>query len=228
MLSIPPPLLGSYTPPNVRKGDRVWCRYRRAWCRVTRWTDGPVSWSRCIQFGIRGGSGLLVSRELVRAIRTESAAALKHWFGVGTKAVWNWRRAFKVGRLGATGSRLAHRAACLKGAEGIKAKDWTDEELDAKSAAAKACGTRPGPWWADTGWTPDQEALLGIGHDEEVARKIGRTAGAVTTRRVRLKIPAYSGWVTSGPAWTAEQVALLGTADDVRPQTCERRTTAGR
>jgi hypothetical protein len=128
---------------------------------------------------------------LVRAIKTESAAALRYWFGVGGHAAWSWRRAFKVGRLGTKGSRLAHRAACRKGAEGIQAKDWTDEELDRESAAAKACGTRPGPRWTDTGWTPGQLALLGADHDEVIAARVGRTPGAVTTKRVRRKIPAF-------------------------------------
>jgi hypothetical protein len=144
MLS-PPLLPGSYTPPPVRAGGRVYCRYRRAWCRVTSWTDAPVPWPRVNQLGIRGGSGLLVNRELVRAIRTESAAALRHWFGVGTKAAWNWRRAFRVPRLGTKGSRRAHLAASLRGGAAMRAKEWADEELDRESAAAKACGTRPGP-----------------------------------------------------------------------------------
>jgi hypothetical protein len=132
-----------------------------------------------------------VTRELVRAIRTESAAALKHWFGVGTKAVWNWRRAFRVERLGTRGSRQAHRAASLQGGAAMRAKDWTDEELDRKSAAARARGTRPGPRWKDTGWTPDQLALLGTDDDEVIARKVGRTPGAVRSQRAVRKIPAF-------------------------------------
>jgi hypothetical protein len=79
-----PPLIGTHTPPNVREGQRVYCRYRRAWCRVTRWTDAPVSWPRCIQVGIRGGSGLLISRELVRAVRTSAGSSGPAWSPAAT------------------------------------------------------------------------------------------------------------------------------------------------
>jgi hypothetical protein len=40
---------------------------------------------------------LWVCAELAKAIRTESAAALKHHFGVSTGVVWRWRKAFGVG-----------------------------------------------------------------------------------------------------------------------------------
>ena len=64
----------------------------------------------------------LVGPTLARAIKTESAAALKFWFGVGTKAVWNWRRAFGVGRLGTPGSAAAHAAASGKGAAAVRGR----------------------------------------------------------------------------------------------------------
>jgi hypothetical protein len=51
-----------------------------------------------------------VSEELVRAIRTESAAALKHWFGISTGTVWSWRRAFGVTQWGTEGSEQHHQA----------------------------------------------------------------------------------------------------------------------
>jgi hypothetical protein len=40
--------------------------------------------------------------------------------------------------------------------------------------------------------------LLGTDHDDRIAKRIGRTASAVTTKRVRRKIPAFSGWATGG------------------------------
>jgi hypothetical protein len=39
----------------------------------------------------------LVDEELARAIRHESPAALKYWWGVGSKVVWKWRKALARG-----------------------------------------------------------------------------------------------------------------------------------
>ena len=72
-------------------------------------------------------------------------------------------------------------------------QDWTDEELDRMAEAAKRRGTRPPPRWtpATGGWTAGQVKLLGTNRDEEVAQRIGKTVGAVTVKRVRLKIPVF-------------------------------------
>jgi hypothetical protein len=188
---MPPELLGEYVPPPVRAGDRVYCKYRRARCRVTGWQDGPIPWPRCAAIGQRGGSGLWVNAGLLRAIRTESAAALKYWFGVGTKAVWNWRRAFLpgVGHLKTPGSRAAHRAASLAGAEGIRAKVWTEDERRARSETAKEQERKPPARWPD--WTARQLALLGTDHDERIAAKVGRAVVTVRRTRWELRIPAF-------------------------------------
>jgi hypothetical protein len=92
-------LFGPYKPPALRTGDRVMCLYRDQEVRIIGWTAARIPWPLCRAFEVRGGGhGLLVDEELARAIRQESAAAIKYWWGVGAKAVNNWRKAFGVGR----------------------------------------------------------------------------------------------------------------------------------
>jgi hypothetical protein len=89
-------LHGSYDPPALRRGDRTTCLFRGAEVVITAWTDAPISWPRCQRVGVRGGSGLPVSEELVRAIRTESSLAIQHWWAIGEETVWRWRKAFGI------------------------------------------------------------------------------------------------------------------------------------
>jgi hypothetical protein len=55
---------------------------------------------------------------------------------------------------------------------------------------------------------------LGIDHDEAIAKRIGRSRGAVTSQRTLRGIPAFSGWPGGGPGWSPEEVSLLGTNID--------------
>jgi hypothetical protein len=184
--------LGSYSTPAVRTGDRVTCLYRDAECVVTGVHDAPIPWPRCRARDARGGSGLWVDEALAAAVRTESAAALMHWFGVGPKAVWRWRKVLGAGGHAATpGTRAAVRAAAEAGGAGIRAKEWTDAELDARADLAKRLGLRPPPRWASGGWTAEQLALLGTAPDDEVAAAVGRSPTAVRVRRNRLGIPTF-------------------------------------
>jgi hypothetical protein len=128
-----------------------------------------------------------------------------------------WRKAFGVGGRATTkGSRRAIRAAAQKGAAAVKANADGREELDAKSARSKALGLKPGPRWTPEwgGWAPEQLALLGTDHDKVTAQTLGRTRGAVTSQRVKRKLPAFSGSLGGGRAWTDEELALLGTDHD--------------
>jgi hypothetical protein len=68
---------------------------------------------------------------------------------------------------------------------GIKAKKWTEAELDARSERLKRLGFQPSGRWSEDGWTRVEDALLGTDHDEVIAKRIGRSTGAVTTRRVK-------------------------------------------
>lgn len=212
-----PPLIGTYSAPAVKRGEVVTCLYRDRDCTITVLSDAPIPWPRCQPRGEQGGSGLWVNADLAKAIRTESAAALRSWFGISATVVWKWRKAFGVGGRATTrGSRAAIRAAARKGAAAVKAKVWTPDELEAKAVTARRLGLRPPPRWtpARGGWTAEQMALLGTDHDEAVAKRIGRSPGAVTEKRVGLKITAYSGQAGGGRRWTAAEVALLGRASD--------------
>src|SRR5262249_10796644 len=73
-----PPRLhaGPYTPPSLRRGDRATCLFRDADVVITSWTSAPIPWPRCCRADPPGGgSGLLVTEELARAVRTGSAFA---------------------------------------------------------------------------------------------------------------------------------------------------------
>jgi hypothetical protein len=219
MRSVRPPLIGTYAPPAVKRGERVTCLFRDRDCVVTSWTNASIPWPRVQPCEQRGGSGLWVNEILARAIRTESAEGIAYWFGVSSGVVWRWRKAFGVSGTATTpGSKKAHRRVCKAGAEGIKTKEWTDEELDARSDAARRSKQSQwfGPRWTPARgvWTAAQLALLGTDHDMVIAKRIGRTLNAVTVKRVRLKVPAYSECVGCGRAWTANEISLLGTDHD--------------
>ncbi len=124
------------------------CLYRDKECRVTSRSDAPIPWPGVQPLGQRGGSGLWVDDELVRAIRAESAAALMDWFGVSSKVVWRWREAFGVGcHRSSPGNRKAMHVASLKGAEAVRVKEWTEAEGDRRARAAKERGARPAGRW---------------------------------------------------------------------------------
>jgi len=124
-------------------------------------------------------------------IRTESAEALLHHFGVTAGVVWRWRKAFGISQYGTPGSEALHAQTCAKGAAGIKAKVWTDEELDAKAELSKRLGLKPTGRWAVGGWTAEELTLLGTHDDDVIAARIGRTAGAVQCQRQLRRIPPF-------------------------------------
>jgi hypothetical protein len=187
-------LFGPYEPPPLQKGDRATCYYRDADVVITSWSDGRISWPRCRALGARGGSGLLVEEELARAIRSESAAALMYWWGVGPKAVWRWRQALGVSGWTATeGTRRLHRAAAAKGGAGMQARGLTDRERRQRRKRARALdlGRHREAARAERAWPAGHLALLGTMPDDEMAARTGRSENAARVKRTKLGIPTF-------------------------------------
>jgi hypothetical protein len=177
-------------PPPLRKGDRATCLFRGADVIVTSWTDAPLPWPRCRALGTRGGgSGLLVTEELVRAVRTESSAAVQHRPGVSEETVWRWRKAFGVAQWGTEGSRRLLTRTVAKAAAKTRGKRRSREHVRRIVATKPAQGWPRPTRWDKGSWTPEQLALLGTLPDEEVAARIGRSETAVRVKRNRLRIP---------------------------------------
>lgn len=180
---------GPYTPPPVRRGDRATCLYRDCGVVITSWTSAPISWPRCNKIGQMGGSGLLVTEELVKAVKTESAEAMKFWFGVSTHTVWCWRKSFGVGMWETPGSRRLHQELSERGGAALKGKKLPRALVNRRMKARRAVGFSRHPKMVKD-WKPEEIALLGTLPDEEVARKIGRAANGVRIKRTRLGIPS--------------------------------------
>jgi hypothetical protein len=125
---------------------------------------------------------------LVRAIRTESAAALKHWFGGSTSTVWSWRRALGVSQWGTEGSKQLHQEVSDQAAEVTRGTRQSEETVRQRMQTRRERGCPLPVRWAEDGWTPEEVALVGTMPDEELARQLGRSPSAVSLKRRRLKI----------------------------------------
>lgn len=189
---IAPSLIGGpYSPPAVRRGDRVMCLYRDGDAIVTTWTDAPIPWPRCRAVGSGSGSGLLMSEELARAVRTESAESLRYWFGVGVKAAWNWRKwAGVAGKTTTPGSKLAHDRVSRAGGQAMRERGWSEDERDGIAETSRRIGRRP-ERWRGCRWTAEHDAQLGTDTDEALAARFGRTESAVRVRRSKLGVPMF-------------------------------------
>jgi hypothetical protein len=158
---------------------------------ITGWSDGRIPWPRCRPVGQRGQPGLLVDEELARAVRTESAAAVMYWWGVGVKAVWRWRTALGVTKTNNEGTHRLVVQASAKGGEATRARPCPPQlaQRRRQTAIEKGFGARLRPGYHGPWWTQDELALLGTLPDEQVAARIGRTVEAVRLMRTRRGIP---------------------------------------
>ena len=125
-------IAGPYTPPSLKKGEHTTCLFRDCDVVITSWTDARIPWPRCRALHLSGGSGVLVTEELVRALRTEAAVAITHWFGLSNKSQIGIRKALGITELSEGSLRLL-RAASQMGADVMKAKEYTPGRRRAKA-----------------------------------------------------------------------------------------------
>jgi hypothetical protein len=133
----------------------------------------------------------VVTEDLARAVRHESAAAIRHWWGVCDGVVHRRRRALGVTRTNNGGTRRLMLAAAAKGADVTRGVPLPAEQVEQRRRTAREKNLVQyiipgyhGPWWSQ-----DQLALLGKLPDDEVARLVGRSCNAVRVKRDRLGIP---------------------------------------
>lgn len=204
-------LFGPYRAQPLKKGDRATCLLRDCTVVITSWTDARISWPRCRSIDTTGGSGLLVDEELARAVQHEAAAAIMHWWGVGVSAVCHWRKVLGVGRADPEGSRRLIQAAAEEGAAATRAREWTNEERERCRQTTARLGQAAylPAGYHESPWSEADVALLGQLPDEEVARRLGRSANAVRLKREKLGIVR-----AKGGRWRDDELALLGTVPD--------------
>jgi len=210
-------LAGPYRPARLRKGARAFCYYRDTDIAITSWTNGRIPWPRGRALDlITGMPSYLVDEEMVRAIRNESAVALRHWFGVSSTLIVKWRAALGVTRLNNPGTVRANEFAVAASTAQTRGKKLTRKQAEERRKRAIKLNlaqymlpcSRPG---GSRPWTAKELRGIGKASDEEVAEKIGRTENAVRSKRCKLGIPKHDAWVRP---WATAEVALLGTDDD--------------
>ncbi len=97
MDAIPPPKLigGPYRAPDCRKGHWLMDEIT-GMTEVGGLTATPIPWPRRKK---TGRAALLLTGDLIKAVRVESVTAICYWWGVGPTTVAMWRNVLGTGRL---------------------------------------------------------------------------------------------------------------------------------
>jgi hypothetical protein len=193
---------GPYGPPSVPKSGVLRC-VLRGWLKVDGYSSGLIPWPR----GKQGA--FIVCGDLVKALRTESLAAVEYHWGVSHDTVSMWRKRLGIERFTPGTWRLfwnvvnaartpEARAKMSRQREGRK-----DPMTKADRERLRAIQRRPKPeaWkrmmsekmkrrCAVLGpfekWLPEEAAMFGIVPDREIARITGRSLSAVKGKKFAL------------------------------------------
>ena len=184
---------GPYKPPRLHVGDRATCLARDCDVIVTSWTASRIPWPRCCAEGTHGGgSGILLDEEIARAVRNESEAANRYWWGASVNSVKWWRRMLSVTLTNNPSTRRLITAAAKLGAAAAREPGLMPEETAERRERARRLNLiqHARCYGAENlGWSPMDIALLGTMPDDEVARLTGKSHNAVRIRREWLGIP---------------------------------------
>jgi hypothetical protein len=127
---------GPYAAPRFRLGQKIECAVRGT-VKIVGISSGRIPWP--IGQTLRAKS-LVVFAGLENAVRTESNAAVAHWFGVTPQTVTKWREALAIQRVNKGThellSRLAFTPEKVAGRKKAQAKAG-DPDRRAKIAAAR-------------------------------------------------------------------------------------------
>jgi hypothetical protein len=79
-----PPLLNKpYRAPKAAEGDYLFCEHRDGDVAVEGFTSAPIPWPAYRRPGARPDHFTpILTGDLVRAVRTESVAAVVYWWGI--------------------------------------------------------------------------------------------------------------------------------------------------
>lgn len=137
---VPPLQAGPYATPKHRKGgwatDELLGRVQ-----VFGTTEARIPWPRIRR---KGPSTPVLTSDLARAIRAESAVAVSYWWGVSRDKVRRWRRELDVGRA-TPGTREALRRNVLDAEPPLQQQRLAALRTPAaKAASAEAAAARRG------------------------------------------------------------------------------------
>lgn len=185
---------GPYLAPDVRPGD--WLEdAERGSVQVGGYTrTARIPWPRLKK---TGKASLILCGDLIRAVRTESALAIRYWWGVSGVVVARWRKVLGVGQTGSEGSlRLYQKYAPHKLPGDVSARG-REKALSPESKAKRSTTISGRPVHPIT-----REALL-------EAAKRPKSEAWIEKQKESLRRQWKDGLRNHTPVWTPEADARL-------------------
>ena len=126
-------IAGPYVAPKVEQGEQMLCALHGA-VTVSGWSEAPLPWPVHRALHIR--TSLIVSEELVRALRTESVTAVSYWWNISVPTVKRWKRALGIGRT--EGSQRLRQLVVDAIASDERIREWRRQHPHTKDPEVRA------------------------------------------------------------------------------------------